>query len=481
MTERDPTRVAVDLGATSGRVVTGRMGKRGVEAREVHRFANTPVQLADSLHWNLPALYGGIIRGLQLAGDNVQSLGIDTWGVDYGLIAEDGRLLGLPFHYRDHRTSRSRPTDDVRVFRETGVATQSINTRLQLLCEPEDVLNAAKHLLLMPDLFNFLLTGFIGAEVTIASSTQLRSTAGSWAEQLLPPGARSDLLPPIHRSGLAVGVIQRSVAEFNSLSPNTQVISVAAHDTASALVATPAIDSNFAFISCGTWAVVGVELARPELSDRAMSSGFTNEVGYDASVRFQKNHTGLWVLSECCRVWGIDKISDLVSLLSAAAQEPAFRSIVDTQAPVVASVGDAPARIRQLCGAWDQPLPLSRSQVTRCVIDSLALSFADTIEAASEITGVTPSTVHIVGGGSANGLLCQTIADVVGMTVIAGPTEAAALGNLLLQMDELSGQPLGELRSRIDTDHTQVYRPQHVPGLGAAVARFRSVRVSPTA
>lgn len=438
--------LGVDLGATSGRVVAGRRDGRRLEMREVHRFANDPVRLPDGLHWDVPALHRGIIEGIRAAGTAARSIGIDTWGVDYGLIGRDGRLLGLPFHYRDARTAGATGADSRAVFGRTGVADQEINTRHQLATEPAEVLAAADRMLLTPDLMGFLLTGRVGAERTIASTTQLLGTDGAWATELTPAGA-SRLLPPVHDPGTPIGSLLPHVRNATGLPASTVLTAVAGHDTASALVALPARSESFAYISCGTWALVGVELSAPITGNAAREAGFTNELGYDDTVRFQRNHTGLWLLSESARSWGVGG-DGLPALLNAAERLPAYRSIIDPQAPQLARPGDVPRRIVDACRSVGEPEPRTPAETVRCILDSLALAFAATIREATALSGVQPSVVHLVGGGSRNRLLGQAVADATGMDVQAGPAEATALGNLLVQAaPDLGASSIADLRT----------------------------------
>ncbi|GGM44315.1 rhamnulokinase family protein [Dactylosporangium sucinum] len=428
---------AVDLGASSGRVITATVGPGRLSLAESARFANTPVRVQGTLHWNILELYGGILDGLRKAGP-VASVGIDAWAVDYGLLDTDGRLLGNPVHYRDARTDgvmEAQPKEEL--YAATGIALQPFNTVFQLLAARGTAQLAAAHrLLLIPDLITYWLTGAQGAELTNASTTGLLAAGGTgWARPLLDRlGLPAGLLPPLWRPGDAAGTLLRSVADGAGLPEETLVTVVASHDTASAVAGVPAEGERFAYISCGTWSLVGVELDRPVVSDASREAGFTNEIGVDGTVRFLRNVMGLWLLQECLRHWastGVDVTLD--ALLAGAAAAPAGRSVVDATDPAFLAPGDMPARIAAACAATGQPVPPGPVAMTRCILDSLALAYRRSVEDAQRLSGRAVDVVHLVGGGVQNELLCQLTADACGLPVLAGPVEAGALGNVLVQ------------------------------------------------
>ncbi|MFF1506860.1 rhamnulokinase family protein [Streptomyces sp. NPDC058326] len=422
----------------------GRVGPGRLELTEAHRFPNTPVRLPDGLRWDVLALFQGVLDGLRVAARSggVASVGIDTWAVDYGLLDADGALLGAPYHYRDGRTEGAAEKVRGRVgaaelYRVTGLRDLPFNTVFQLASAAGSAqLGAARTLLLMPDLLVHWLTGTIGAEETNASTTGLfDARAGGWSSGLLDrlaidPG----LLPPLRAPGDPAGVLLPHVAEYTGLDAGTPVTTVASHDTASAVVALPAVDGDFAYLSCGTWSLAGLELESPVLTEEARAAGFTNERGIDGTVRFLRNIMGLWLLEECRRTWERQgRPAGLDELLAAAARAEPFASFVDPDAPEFLAPGDMPERIRAYCRRTGQLVPESPGAVVRCVLESLALAHRAALRQAAGLAGREIGRVHLVGGGARNALLCRLTADATGLPVVAGPVEATALGNVLVQ------------------------------------------------
>ena len=437
-TERPLRVAAVDLGATSGRVMVGTVGPATLELEEVHRFPNGPVTAPDgSLHWDVRRLYDEVLAGLRAAGP-VDSIGIDSWAVDYGLLDARGQLLGDPFCYRDSRTDGAADTvrglvGDEELYSVTGLQHLPFNTVYQLVVDT--ALPAAETMLLIPDLLGFWLTGQVGAEATNASTTQLYDVRSrTWAHELaerLDVPAR--LLAPLREPGDVVGTLLPEVAEATAQVASTPVVAVGSHDTASAVVAVPAAPGvPFAYISSGTWSLVGTETAAPVLTEQARAANFTNEGGVDRTTRLLRNVMGLWVLSETLRTWGL-ATGDLPALLAEAAAAPAFGAVVDVDAPAFLPPGDMPARVVAACQDTGQPPPATRGQMARCVLESLALAYRRQVRAAGLLSGRPAEVVHVVGGGVRNDLLCQLTADACGVPVQAGPVEAAALGNALVQ------------------------------------------------
>ena len=439
------TVAAVDLGASSGRVMVGRVGPRTLELHEAHRFANDPVALPDGLHWDVLRLYHDIVEGLRRAvriEASLSSVGVDGWGVDYGLIDAAGRLLGNPYHYRDARTAAgvkrvlATVTPD-RLYALTGTQFMPINTVFQLAAAagtPE--LDAADAMLLIPDLIGSWLAGGVRAEATNASTTGLFDpVAGSWALELAQTlGLPAAILPGLVHPGDPLGAIRPEVAADTGLASGVVLTAVGSHDTASAVVGVPADGERFAYISCGTWALVGVELGAPILGEASQQANFTNELGVDGRVRYLRNVMGLWLLQESVRAWERESGSvDFVALLAAAAELPRGGSVIDVDAPDFLPPGNMPARIASHCRATGRPVPSSRPAVARCILDSLAGAFARAIADARRLSGLDIAAIHIVGGGSRNELLCQLTADACGVPVIAGPVEATAIGNVLVQ------------------------------------------------
>ncbi|GHH91732.1 rhamnulokinase [Streptomyces capillispiralis] len=428
---------AVDLGASSGRVMVGRVGPDSLELTEAHRFPNRPVRVPEGLRWDVLGLYAGVLDGLRRAGQ-VDSVGIDSWAVDYGLLDADGALLGNPVHYRDGRTEgiaekvwATVPAEEL--YAATGLQYAPFNTLYQLAAAQGTAqLARAERLLLIPDLLTYWLTGEQGTELTNASTTQLvdprtRDWAHGVARRL---GIDLALFAPLRRPGDPAGVLRPEVLEETGLSGPVPVTAVGSHDTASAVAAVPADGERFAYICTGTWSLAGLELDAPVLSEESRAANFTNELGLDGTVRYLRNIMGLWLLQECLRAWGGP---DLGALLREAAEVPALRSVVDAGDASFLAPGRMPERIADACRASGQPVPVSPAEVTRCILDSLALAHRRAVEEAQRLAGQPADVVHIVGGGTRNALLCQLTADACGLPVVAGPTEAAALGNVLVQ------------------------------------------------
>jgi rhamnulokinase len=439
------TFAAVDLGASSGRVMVARVGADRLDLHEVHRFPNRPVRTSGTLHWDVLALYGGVLDGLRAAGRDggrLDGIGIDSWAVDYGLLDADGDLLGNPVHYRDSRHERAVPAvHDVagpaELYRVNGLQHLPFNTVFQLAARRGTVaLDAARRLLLVPDLLTHWLTGAVGAEVTNASTTGLLdATSREWAWDLIERlGLRTELFPPLRQPGDLLGELRADVLAETGLAGPVPVTAVGSHDTASAVVGVPASSERFAYISCGTWSLVGVELGTPVLTEESRAAGFTNELGVDGTVRYLRNVMGLWLLQESLRTWAAAGLpADLTALLAAAARVPAFTAVVNPDESRFLPPGDMPARIAQACNETGQTPPQSQAETVRCILDSLALAYRRTVRRAVELSGREVEVVHLVGGGARNALLCQLTADACGLPVVAGPVEAAALGNVLVQ------------------------------------------------
>jgi rhamnulokinase len=443
---------AVDLGASGGRVMVGRAGPGELALHEAHRFPNLPVTVRGTLHWDVLRLYADVLAGLRAAGREfaLASVGVDSWGVDFGLLDAAGDLLGNPVHYRDGRTKgvaeRLLGTiSAAELYEVTGVQQLPFNTIYQLAAAAgSPAFAAARTMLLIPDLLAYWLTGEAGAEATNASTTQLFDVrTGRWATGLieragLPPG----LFPPLRRAGDVTGTLAADAAAGSGLGRDVPVIAVGSHDTASAVAAVPASGEDFAYISSGTWSLAGLELAAPVLTDASRRANFTNEGGVDGRIRYLRNVMGLWLLQESMRGWAeAGSPGSLDDLLPAAARAAPLRAVIDPDDPAFLPPGDMPARIAAACGATGQPPPEDRPQIVRCILDSLALAYRRTLLAAQELSGRQVSAVHVVGGGARNSLLCQLTADACGLPVIAGPVEAAALGNALVQARALGAAP----------------------------------------
>ncbi|QPP09942.1 rhamnulokinase [Streptomyces bathyalis] len=432
---------AVDLGASSGRVMTGTVGPSSVDLREVHRFPNRPVRLGGTLHWDVLALYRGVLDGLREAGP-VASVGVDSWGVDYGLLDADGVLLGNPVHYRDDRTegmadrlAESLPPQEL--YATTGLQYLPFNTVYQLTAARDSAqLAAAQQLLLVPDLMSYWLTGVRGTELTNASTTQLIDPrTRDWSRTVAEAaGVRLSLFPPLRLPGDPAGELLPEVLDETGLEGHVPVTAVGSHDTASAVAAVPAVTKGFAYIATGTWSLAGLELTRPVLTEASRQANFTNELGVDGTVRYLRNIMGLWLLQECMRSWESEgRPQELAALLREAGSCAPLRSVVDAGDPAFLPPGRMPQRIDDACRRSGQPVPDGPAEATRCVLDSLALAHRLALEDAQRLADTEIEVVHVVGGGVHNELLCQLTADACGLPVVAGPAEAAALGNVAVQ------------------------------------------------
>ncbi|MGY1835976.1 rhamnulokinase family protein [Blastococcus sp. SYSU DS0510] len=486
MTDRELTFAAVDLGASSGRVMAATVGPDRLGLTEVHRFPNRPVRTSGTLHWDVLGLYAGVLDGLRATGREVGRLdgvGIDSWAVDVGLLDADGALLGNPVHYRDARHATAVPAvhravPPEELYRVTGLQHLPFNTVFQLAAAQGTAqFAAARTALLVPDLLAYWLTGAVGAEVTNASTTGLLdATTRGWAWGVIDRlGLDRGLLPPLRQPGERLGELTPEVLIETGLTGPVPVTAVGSHDTASAVVGVPAGSERFAYVSCGTWSLVGVELDAPVLTEESRAAGFTNELGVDGTVRYLRNVMGLWLLQESLRTWAAAGLpADLPDLLAAAARVPAFTAVVDPDDGRFLPPGDMPARIAQVCAETRQTPPQSQAEIVRCILDSLALAYRRTVRRAAELSGRDVEVVHLVGGGARNALLCQLTADACGLLVVAGPVEAAALGNALVQA-RAAGVVAGglpELRSLLRaTQEVRTYRPAGTGDAWAAAER----------
>ncbi|KAA1424716.1 rhamnulokinase [Mumia zhuanghuii] len=482
MAEPGPVHVAaVDLGATSGRVVVAEVGPGGVRLDVVHRFANTPVRLTDGLHWDVVGLFREVVDGLRLAvrsTPDVAGVAVDSWAVDYALL-RDGRMVSTPFHYRDSRNAAAveavhAAVDPAALYARNGLQHLPFNTVFQLVADGAH-LEHADTMLLVPDLIGHWLTGYVGAEVTNASTTGLLDvTNASWDVELATTlGIPAEILAPLTPSGATLGgLLPHVAAELGG--HDLAVTTVGSHDTASAIAGT-VLGPDDAYVSCGTWGLAGLELERPVLADEARQAGFTNEGGVDGRVRFLHNVMGLWLLSESVRTWEREdgRAIDLPSLLAAAAEVEA-PLVFDVDDPRFLPPGDIPARIRAYASEHGLRPPADRVETTRAILESLADAFATTLHRAAELAGRRIHRIQVVGGGALNTLLCQLTADRSGLEVLAGPVEATALGNALVQ-----GRTLGAVSGDLDALRALVgrtleqkhYRPRPLRSTNPLVAR----------
>ena len=489
----EPVRVAaVDLGATSGRVMSGRIGGNRVELNEMHRFPNSAVTVGGSLFWDVLGIHRETLVGIREVARTgpLHGIGIDSWAVDYGLLDRDGILLGQVFSHRDGRTDgvAGKVVAEVganELYATTGIQQLPFNTLYQLVAaRGTAALESAETLLLLPDLLGYWLTGAVGAERTNASTTQLYDARlGTWSIDLCRrTGLPAALLPQLREPGSLLGPLLPAVARDLGVAADVPVVAVGSHDTASAVVAVPAETERFGYISSGTWSLVGLELDAPVLSEAARLADFTNEAGVDGTVRFLKNVTGLWVLSESLRSWSERRYQDveLRSLIEAAAGFAPLRTVVDINDPRLlapsTTADPMPERVAALAAEAGEPVPHSPVAITRCIVDSLAVAYRRHLRTATELAGVSIDVLHVVGGGSQNEVLCQLTADACGLPVVAGPVEAAALGNVLVQGRALGADlpDVAAMRDLVRRSYdVRRYEPREGPDWAAAEARTR--------
>jgi len=480
--------LAVDLGAESGRVMAGEWNGRKLALKEIHRFPNGPVALPDGLHWDFLRLYGDIKQGLRQAvasyGRATRSLGVDTWGVDFGLIDSHGALVGNPFHYRDSRTDGMmekafRVISRERIYAQTGIQMMQLNTLFQLYAmvrAKSPLMDIADTLLFAPDLLTFWMTGRVCNERTIASTSQcLNPVNGRWAADVLRKlGIPMRIFRAIVEPGTAVGPL-RGEAE-TAIGAPLQVVAVGSHDTASAVAAVPAERGPFAFLSSGTWSLLGVETGHPTITPQTLEYNLTNEGGVCHTIRLLKNIMGLWLVQQCRQTWraagrdlGYDELTNL------AAGAPAFLAAINPDDPLFFPPGDMPARIRQYCARTRQKAPREPGQFVRVALESLALAYRRVVDQLASVTGQRPAALHVVGGGSQNALLNQFAANATGVPVFAGPVEATAAGNILMQMladGEIRSLPEGRGIVRRSFP-VRTFKPQHTDEWNEAYERFR--------
>jgi rhamnulokinase len=493
----DKAYLAIDMGASSGRHVIGRFDGEKLRLEEVYRFENGPVDVVGRLHWNLLGLWSHVCQGMRAAArslpaGNIRSVGVDTWGVDFGLLGPGDELLGNPYHYRDSRTNGMLEkafalVGREEIFRHTGLQFMQLNTLYQLLAMKlggSPLLDAAKTFLMMPDLFHWLMTGVKCNEMTEASTSQFYDPRqGGWATALLEQfGLPTAMLGHIEPPGTNLGRLRAGVAAETGLSA-TEVILPGSHDTASAVMAVPAQSCpgqrpDWCYISLGTWALMGVESPVPVVNDKVLALNFTNEGGVGNTTRLLKNISGLWLVQECRRIWNQGgrqwDWEDLNQLSATAAPLQAF---INPDAAEFMAPDNMPAAICRFCQRTGQPVPADEGAVLRCGLDSLAMKFRQTLAMCEELVGGRLETIHIVGGGTRNRQLCQFAADACGRRVLAGPVEATATGNVMVQA--ISAGDVGsisEARQIIRRSfEVQQYEPRNTPAWDEAYPRFLKV------
>ncbi|HEY2826023.1 MAG TPA: rhamnulokinase family protein [Pirellulales bacterium] len=488
--------ISIDLGASSGRLLAAQFDGKHLTLEELYRFENAPVVRGRQMHWDLAGLWRHIQTGLRTArekyGDNIHSIAVDTWGVDFGLLGPGDELLSDPVCYRDSRTDGMMErafaiVPREQIFAQTGLQFMQINTLYQLLAmklQNSPLLETAQSLLMMPDLFHWLLTGVKANEMTDATTTQffnLRS--GRWATELLNRfGLPTHILGTVIQPGTKLGPLLPQVAAAMGLE-NVQVIAPGTHDTASAVVAVPAFSRpnerpDWCCISSGTWSVMGVELPKPVINEKCLSLNFTNEGGVGGTTLLLKNIVGLWLVQECRRIWsaGGSKYS-WDQLMHAAAATKLLVSFIDPDDPAFLAPVDMPAAIQSFCQRTKQCVPVEQGSIVRCALESLAMRYRRTLESLEGLMGGQIQTIHIVGGGAQNRQLCQMTADACQRRVVAGPVEATAIGNALIQA--VAAGEIGSIAQAREVVRrsfpVEEYRPQSSAAWQDAYERFLKI------
>jgi len=483
--------LAIDFGAESGRGVLGSFDGERLSLEEIHRFPNGPVSILGSLYWDFPRLCGEmkkcISAAAQKAGGALDGIGTDTWGVDFGLVGRGDVILGNPYHYRDKRTDgmmdeafRRLPREEI--FEHTGIQFIKLNTIYQLLAmvlEKSPLLDVAETLLNMPDLFNFVLTGRRVSEFTIASTAQLYDPRKqAWSEYVFEKlGLPLKIMAEVIQPGTVVGELLPSVAEECGTG-RIDVITPGGHDTACAVAAVPTSTERYAYISSGTWSLMGAEIREPIINSKALEYNFTNEGGVCGTFRFLKNIMGLWLVQECRRAWEKDGQSfSYAELTEMAEKAKPFVSIVEPDYEPFMGIGDMPGMIADFCRKTGQPVPAEKGAFVRCALESLALKYRWTLEKLEEVMGHKCEVIHVVGGGTQNTLLCRLTADAANLPVLAGPIEATAMGNVMMQaLARGHVSSISEAREVIRKSFDVVtYEPRHTPEWDDAYARFLEI------
>ena len=481
--------LAFDFGASSGRAIIGCFDGDKITLEDVHRFSNDPVSVGGTVYWDVLRLFYEIKQGIvkaKIAG-GFDSIGIDTWGVDFGLIDSEGKLMENPVHYRDTRTAglvdesfKTMPKE--KLYGITGIQFMELNTLFQLISLKKYrpwMLERADKMLFMPDLLAYMLTGKMCAEYSIATTSQLIDLeTKSWSEEILDAfGIKKALFAPLVKPGTVLGELSKEICEECGVDP-VPVISVCGHDTQSAITSVPCEDGNFAFLSSGTWSLFGTELDKPIVNETSMNINITNEGGFDDSTGFLKNIIGLWLIQESRRQWKREgeeySYADLEKLALAA--EP-FKCFIDPDAPEFVPHGNIPERVREFCRRTGQYVPQTVGEVMRCIYESLAMKYRLTFEKLRECTKRDYPVIHVIGGGTKDGLLCQMTANSCDRTVKAGPIEATVMGNVAVQlMSDGSVENIGQARKIIaDSSELKIFEPKETGDWAKAYEDFLKI------
>lgn len=481
--------LAFDYGASSGRAIIGTFDGNRIRLQEVHRFSNDPVIIGETMYWDTLRLFFEMKQGMLSAKQNggFDSIGVDTWGVDFGLLDKYGNLIGNPVHYRDARNVGMSEKSFSMLGRDefygiTGIQIMDINTAFQLLSIKEkqpEILDATECMLFTPDLLNYFLTGEKKAEYSIASTSQLLDARRRcWSDKVIDAlGLPKRIFPEIIPSGTTLGSLRPSIREELSLD-DAKVVAICGHDTQDAMVSVPTDERDFIFISCGTWSLFGTEIDEPIIDENSAMFNVTNEGGYQGRISFLKNIIGLWLIQESRRQWKREgKEFSFGELEEMAKAEPEFKCFIDPDAPEFVPSGNIPRRIRAYCERTGQPIPENEGQIVRCINESLAFKYRDSLIEIKSCTGKDYGTIYLVGGGAQSGLLCQMTANACGCNVSAGPVEATVYGNLSLQL--MSTGELGsieEARSVIKaSEDVKLYESRDTDKWEEAYARYRRV------
>jgi rhamnulokinase len=484
--------LAFDIGASSGRALRGTLGEQGLALEEVLRFRNAMVSRHGRLHWDAPRIFRFIKKGIKAAlegGRKVESIGLDTWGVDFGLVDGRGELVTLPFAYRDERNAAAMkdcfsliPRD--RIYALTGIQFLQFNSLYQLhalgIHNPR-YLEKARRLLFMPDIFNFWMTGEKTTEFSFATTSQLfNPVSRTWEREIFDAvGISPTIMNPVSYAGKRLGELKSGLVEELGLSSPVTVVLTATHDTASAVAAVPARGEDWAFISSGTWSIMGILRGGPVVDSLSLEKNFTNEGGWDGSFRFSKNISGLWLLQECLRIWSLRKNEafSYQALTAMAEAAPALRSHIDPDAPVFLKPEDMPKAIQSFCRSSDQPVPESKGEIVRCILESLALKYRYVLAGLRRSSGVSVNRLHVIGGGVRNRLLCRFTAEATGLPVHAGPVEATAVGNLMIQALAVGAiRSAEEMKSVIARSFKpRLYKPENTVVWERAFGRFSAL------
>jgi len=437
--------LAFDFGASSGRAILGSLENGKLILEEVHRFDNEPVSINDGFYWDLPRLFHEVKQGIRKVKDvDFASIGVDTWGVDYALVNKNGKILSNPYNYRDERTldipEKVREfISDKDLYATSGIQSMNFNTIYQLFADKTqnpDIYEIADKFIMMPELFGYLLTGAIYGEKSEASTSALLNPyTKEWNWELIDKiGLKRSLFPELVNPGTKVGTLKPELCDEIGISPKA-VVAVAGHDTASAVAAVPASEDSFVYISCGTWSLFGTELKTPCINEMSSKLDITNETGYDDTTRFLKNIIGLWIIQETRRQFKRDGKDYSYADMEAMAREATpFKCFIDPDAQVFVTPGNQVQRIKDFCKATGQQVPETDGEVVRCIYESLAMKYKFTFNNLKECTGNDFKAIHMVGGGTKDGFLCQMTSDATGVPVIAGPIEATAAGNVAVQL-----------------------------------------------